>query len=1621
MNTFRAFLPAAALLAAASAAPGATYVLADTGSEGAPARWSDPSVWTVGGTPATQPPGAGDTIEWSRAGNIALDGAFDVGVFSQYYGDIRLYRPSGHAGDSSLTFVSQLGGGGYQRYQVFDGARLVLGPAASYHGANNDSGPTIGTIHSGGRVELLGAVRSRHTIWTIEDGGTLVFDPVRYEAGWATSHYDEFRVQGGTLSFPSGLDVSGGTQSRQKIVQTGGTVSFGGTFATVPSWDYSWGAGTLAVSNDCAFGEAVALAIPDGASPTLHVAAGATFRTSGATCGSSVTLVKDGGGAAAPDFLPATLDVLGGSFAASVADGSAIDYLTVASGASFATPCERLTVSYLSLHGSLAITRPGLSVPSGGGGNGTVTVDLAAFHEGDVVVSTPNDALRAKARAAAEAAAAATDFEIEESGDVVRIAVGDTWVFDSAAASDLSDAAGWRGGAVPPAGADVTVVGGAVASLTAACPAWSSIETLAGTTLRLAASPGAAALRFSPNAALAVGGGVALTLAETPGTENVRLEAGARLAIADGATVALGAAFAGTASAADLPVLSVPTNATLRVPGGFAFANVDLRCSGAVETTSAGDLAFGSAAAGATAILALSLDGARVSVSNGSVRFACPASGGTVKAAGTWTVADASFSFGAVDGGFDFGTGNPESEEVAILFDGTTLVYRDGDHRVEGGVRLLFANGGGVYRNNHSSFARLYVAGLASLEFGPGTSFRYGLSQDNGGSVGNGRVDFSPSADGHVALVLDGALLNLYHTEGNGKAVAEIRGASRATQTFNTYNRKQPFRGFRAVRLADGAVLTESIGPRDDDGGPSGCTLEDVVAADQQAPFLGGGSFCFSNAIPARTRTYNMTSGANTATGSLSCAVASNAKIVLAPGATWAGTVVWNGGVELSAPDDATPLAFALGGLRLDEPFVFRLWANGACDAIDLTGEGWTGTNAVSFSAKGGLLPEAGDEWILGTLPAGTAPPASSNARWTISTREIAGRDDAVQLVVTASEATFTFASTVTADLNDPAGWQCGYVPVGEDVVIAGEGVAPAVTASAPLPSFASVALRDGAELSVRASCALPPVTMLPGTSLDVSGGSTEASLAAFSAVAPTNGGAPAAAVRVDGGATLAPAAGVGFGNVRMSLLGASLAGAGALSLGWAGSGETAVFGFAATNATVSTAGDGALSFLSPAAGGAVRALGEVSLSGCTVATRRGWVKFCENNPTNEAAEFVLDRTDLAATGVDGNPPCGVLVDGAALVRMENGSRMYRETPSNAQYGEYRPVVRRRGRLAFSGTNPGSPAEIRFPFCGNGDAQVCCQPDEDGWPALELRGTRAWAWMSERGTDGHGAARNGKAVWKVADASFAFGMVYWWSQRPLFFEGLKAVEIEDGTTLSLVRRRLGGDWRFGDSQVGGNAENGSDTDDASGYQTVRLASVPFAGGGSLVVSNELDRLFHVLLTGGENSATGTLSACDAGPGGTNVCILVNDGANWAGTVVAAGDVRLVRNGAAPTRPFEDSGEPAEVSFGGLECRRDFAVRVWGEGTKNFAKTGAKNDRIHFGAAGFLSRGGRIVVDERPGCEPATGAKWWFGTIPAGAPDPSVKGRWRFVRRPSAEPGVDDLWLVYGKMTLVILR
>lgn len=334
-----------------------------------------------------------------------------------------------------------------------------------------------------------------------------------------------------------------------------------------------------------------------------------------------------------------------------------------------------------------------------------------------------------------------------------------------------------------------------------------------------------------------------------------------------------------------------------------------------------------------------------------------------------------------------------------------------------------------------------------------------------------------------------------------------------------------------------------------------------------------------------------------------------------------------------------------------------------------------------------------------------------------------------------------------------------------------------------------------------------------------------------------------------------------------------------------------------------------------------------------------------------------------------------------------NGSQFYRNNTRTET------ALTFRGRATFEfleGT--------RFKFGygqhgGSAGGNPCAvRPDEDGHVSLIFDGA---VWEVFRSSGGNGiSGSNGKGVVEVRgeclrEITYHPG----WNWRDPFIDQ-KEVRLDDGAALTVVV----GPYR------------GRDGSDQEGRQLPATVSqrVPFTGAGSFCFSNATPataRAYRIRCS--DNAATGTVSAA-----GANASLQFDDGANWAGTVVADGNVVLA--GA-------DSGEPAEVSFGGLECRRDFPVRVWGEGTRTFAKTGAKNDRIHFGETGFLARGGILVVDPRDGCEPDPGAKWYLGTIAAGAPGPEPDGDWRIVRKPSADAGVDDLWLAFGKRTMLILR
>ncbi len=1136
------------------------------------------------------------------------------------------------------------------------------------------------------------------------------------------------------------------------------------------------------------------------------------------------------------------------------------------------------------------------------------------------------------------------------------------FTFNSTTTTDINDPTGWTCGYVP-VGEDVLITGRnvrVVLDTANSMPAFASVSVRDGATLVVTATNNLPAIELRSGASFVV----------------------------DGATAVLTALSAvAPREGESLASFSILNGGTAIVPGGTGLKNMSVNLDGGtLATMGEGDLTFGYAADGETANFDISATGATVSTAAGNINFACPEDGGTVASTGTWTFASTTFTHGSAYG-FDLGRRNPASSAIDIVFDNTVLNYKNGDHYIEGGVHAIFRNGAQLYRNNASATANVYVRGDATLEFQTGTLFQFGLSQLNGG-VGNGRIDFSPTTDGHVALILDNARMDVFHYEGNSKAVAEIRDTNLVTQSYNAWNRSEIFKGFKSVQLDAGAELVQSIGPDGgSNGGPVGNNIDNVTSADQKAYFTGTGSFTFSNAIPAKTRTYNLTSSANTATGVLRGTPDQNAIISVNTGANWAGTVIWDGGVSLTATE-GTPFSYTFGGVRADVPFTFRLWGDKSCDTVNLTGEGWTGSAEPLFALQGGYDPVPGDRWVLGTIPVGTSAPALSSARWHFSTEAIDGDADNVRLVLTAASVDFTFNSTTTTDINNPTGWTCGYVPVGESVAITGRNVRVILDATNCIPAFTSISVRDGATLMVTETNDLPAIDLRSGASLVVDGAT--AVLSAFSTVAPGEGESVAGFSILNGGTALVPG-GTSFKNIYLRMEGGSLVndGSGPLYLGTALANESAIFGLVATNSTIATRNHTALYFMTPAAGGAVTPIGDLALTNSVVNTGTGAIHFGVNNPTNIPFTVRFHGTDLAI-GIDmvTDNSSAMTFAGAATVALSGGAHFYHCSPYSGQKGHFSPTFLQRGRMTLEGTGDSLPADFRYPFLGNGNSAIVSTPDEDGFVTQEFIGTRASIWTPVPNANN---SSNGKAVWKIADSSFAYGMLAWWWQTQLPFHGLKAVEIADGTALTLVRRKLGSPWSdYGDTQIG----SGDAAEDASGSYTLRLANVPFTGGGSVIVTNTYNRDFHVLVSCGGNTATGTIAAYDTSAtyaGKTKV--LFNDGANWAGTVVASDGIAFVKNSAASLNDyFSDSGDPVTVSFGGVRFDGDLTLRLWANGTA---------DQVNFGNLGFSGPGG-IAFAFQDGDEPNRG-KWVVGTKPKSVAVPPTAARlWRISAKPIDE-------------------
>ena len=140
---------------------------------------------------------------------------------------------------------------------------------------------------------------------------------------------------------------------------------------------------------------------------------------------------------------------------------------------------------------------------------------------------------------------------------------------------------------------------------------------------------------------------------------------------------------------------------------------------------------------------------------------------------------------------------------------------------------------------------------------------------------------------------------------------------------------------------------------------------------------------------------------------------------------------------------------------------------------------------------------------------------------------------------------------------------------------------------------------------------------------------------------------------------------------------------------------------------------------------------------------------------------------------------------------------------------------------------------------------------------------------------------------------------------------------------------------------------------------------------------------------GNNTNTGRIEALASLDKNKESCLFFQDGANWAGTVVANGRMQIVDKVTGPTYTHDS---PVTVAFAKLDLQADFPVKVWKDDDGNI--TG--NDTLNVGE--YVNNGGRLVPELAGEGEFVLGDKIVVGEIGDSSPLPRVAKGWTASRK-----------------------
>lgn len=639
----------------------------------------------------------------------------------------------------------------------------------------------------------------------------------------------------------------------------------------------------------------------------------------------------------------------------------------------------------------------------------------------------------------------------------------------------------------------------------------------------------------------------------------------------------------------------------------------------------------------------------------------------------------------------------------------------------------------------------------------------------------------------------------------------------------------------------------------------------------------------------------------------------------------------------------------------------------------------------------------------------------------------------------------YAFNAAMSSDLANPSAWSCNEVPTADkDVWIRGNGV---VNYNAESKKFASMTVKDGATLSVSGGTDASPVDMPPivldlHARLLLSEGSCVQITNEFTCVG-TAEALPVFEIATNATAivqTPVPLsirhstdkysyAGFDYGfrikNVALRWYGdiktyyadtkATRPVYCRLLLGWADSDETSYIAvdcrggryIAAGEASSSSIGRTPLAMVIPQPGGAVEPVGTLYFRDYSCVQRTS----AAANPEYYTPGLYIGRWNEYNNNskVAGNPASikfDVLFEGTTDINLTGVFRI----GGGAHVTLRGPEVQ--WRYMHTAYNDESLARAVFlNDCGSLELEdgawldVCSSDNARNDQSYPARGLRANGTEAGQTTFSASNSRMSLLHWygaknsqaEISDSVLEIG--YLRSASTLanitgVFDGFQSVSIANTFTIAAADVDRGTTGKPSVTSV----ENWN--------RNVKIGP-PLTGTGSLCVSNKLAGAhavysMTVTVTNGANTATGRAFAAQT-ENGAPAALVFADGANWAGEVVADGNVSLTN--------LVDEGAAACVSFGALRLDGDFPIRIWKSGSV------VTNDKVNLSSALSGSGSFRFVESGDP---LSAGDMFELGLYPANAVLPQDVKPFSYLAKPSAVEGFVKLVAAYKNKGFIVI-